>query len=131
MKKKEAIERLAQELETRDQQAIERATEAAGAAAEVTKIVKDYNALAKDYLQRGATELAFERAMEHIERQREASGPVVSQPKPLHTHHYKGGHNHSPFHYTPLPKIGDARVEELIRHGWTAKTLHDNGYITL
>jgi hypothetical protein len=87
VKKKEAIERLAQELETRDQQAFERATEAAGKAATVTRTPRDYIALAKLHLQRATTGLAFNRAMSELDRpsvlQEKWDGVVAAPPPPM------------------------------------------------
>ena len=68
MKKKDAIERLAKELESRDQRQFEDATQAAGNAATVTPIIKDYKALAKEHMQRAATGIAFNRAMSELDR---------------------------------------------------------------
>ena len=82
MKKKDAIERLAKELESRDQRQFEDATQAAGNAATVTPIIKDYKALAKEHMQRAESELAFERAMLQIERQLDV--PLVNtKPAPV------------------------------------------------
>ena len=82
MKKKDAIERLAKELESRDQRQFEDATQAAGNAATVTPIIKDYKALAKEHMQRAETELAYERAMLQIDKQREWSKGAPLPPLP-------------------------------------------------
>lgn len=122
MKKKDAIERLAKELESRDQRQFEDATKAAGNAAEVVPIIKDYKALAKEHMQRAATELAFDRAMLQIDKQRERSkgAPLVTA--------YTVGTAYS-FRYgpTPLPKGVD--IPDMLRQGWTDAMLRNEGYI--
>lgn len=135
MKKKDAIERLAALLESNDQVALGRATEAAGAAAEVIPIIKDYKALAKEYMARAETEVAFKRAMQQIERQLDVplvnTKPAALPDQPMCQ--YRGNPGHIPFHYKPLPKLKEAggTVEGMIAHGWTAEEMAKNGYIAL
>lgn len=126
MKKKDAIERLAKELESRDQRQFEDATQAAGNAATVTPIIKDYKALATTMLQRAATGIAFERAMNELDR------PSALQEKaaPL-LHTYTVGTEFGTYSFrlgpNPLPK--GVCIPDMLRQGWTDAMLRNEGYI--
>ena len=126
MKKKDAIERLAVELEARDQRAFERATEAAGNAASVIQVVKDYKALAKEHMDRAVMQLAYERALANLDR------PSVLQEKavPL-LHTYTVGTEFGTYSFrlgpNPLPK--GVCIPDMLRQGWTDAMLRNEGYI--
>lgn len=136
MKKKDAIERLAKELESRDQRQFEDATKAAGAAATVTPIIKDYKALATTMLQRAATGIAFNRAMSELDRPSVLQEKAVSPntiPRALHTHKFTGSCFVAPFHDTPTDKLQQTGVslEQYIDQGWLPRYLQQHGYIRL
>lgn len=129
MKKKEAIKRIADELQKRDHAACERATEAAGGAATVTAITKDYEALAKGHLDRALMELACERAMQNIEtarRQDKAVGPPPPPPPPQQKVQLKGSDTQW---VTLTPKAAGFLIQDLINSGWGINELRSNGYI--
>ena len=66
MKKKEAIQRIADELQKRDQAACERAAETIGDAGTITPASPDYTALATERFRRALNELACERALVNL-----------------------------------------------------------------
>lgn len=138
MKKREAIRRIADELQKRDQAACERAAEAIGDAGTITPALPDYTVLATEHFQRALNDLACERALANLShvnisvRAEVKATPCHWKVEPhLLAGHYRVTGKGTEFTCCPTPALAATAnsLLDFVKSGWRERDLRAAGYI--
>lgn len=134
MKKKEAIQRIADELQKRDQAACERAAEAIGDAGAITPATPDYIALATGHFRRALNELACERALVNLRQEGRVATAAPSHWKVepyFLAGHYRVTGKGTEFICCPTPALAATgnSLLDFVMSGWRERDLRAAGYI--